>query len=456
MHIKINNFKLKLKFILYIIFIGFCQGVFAQASFYIDNGANKYVLSFKLVNNLIVIPVEVNGRKLSFLLDTGVSSTVILNIKTKDSLKLKNTQKIKIQGLGDGEMVEAYKSTYNQIKIGKHIFNRNHKIYLILGKGFNLSNRMGEDIHGIIGGDLFKDFIVKINYSSKRIIFYKPDKYRYRKCGNCAVLPLHFLYKKPYIFAKARLSDSLNVTTKLLIDSGGSDALWLFENSKKDLKIPKKYFEDYLGQGLNGSIYGKRSRIKGLDLGKFELKNITVSFPDTISLSKSMRHKSRQGTIGSETLKRFKLIIDYPNRKITLKKNNKYFYDDFNYNMSGIEVILNGKIIVNEKKIKNLETISNSFVSRTDKGVTINLEYNYVLSLKSSMQVTDVRKDSPADLAGIIPGDFLLEVNQKPIYTYSIQDLMTLFHEKEGMNINLLIERDGKQYTFNFKLKKIL
>ena len=136
----------------------------AQSNFYIKDNSYSYAMPFKMVNNLMIIPVYVNGKKLSFLLDTGVSSTIILNVKIKDSLKLKNIEKIKIQGLGDGDFVDAIKSTNNFIQVGDNILNRNHKIFLILGKGFNLSNRMGEEIHGIIGGDLFKDFIVKINY----------------------------------------------------------------------------------------------------------------------------------------------------------------------------------------------------------------------------------------------------------------------------------------------------
>lgn len=154
----------------------------AQDQFYINNNSDKYVLSFKMVNNLMVIPVEVNGKKLSFLLDTGVSNTVILNIKVVDSLKLKNIEKIKIQGLGVGEFVDAIKSTNNNIIVGKNITNKNHKIYLILEGGINLSNRIGEEIHGIIGGDLFKDFIIKINYSTKQITFYKPNTYHYKSC----------------------------------------------------------------------------------------------------------------------------------------------------------------------------------------------------------------------------------------------------------------------------------
>ena len=55
----------------------------------------------------------------------------------------------------------------------------------------------------------------------------------------------------------------------MLLDSGGSDALWLFENSKKEIKTPKKFFNDILGEGLSGIIYGNRSRIPRLKIGGF-------------------------------------------------------------------------------------------------------------------------------------------------------------------------------------------
>ncbi|PIX07887.1 MAG: hypothetical protein COZ76_01135, partial [Flavobacteriales bacterium CG_4_8_14_3_um_filter_35_10] len=347
----------------------------AQDQFYINNNSDKYVLSFKMVNNLMVIPVEVNGKKLSFLLDTGVSNTVILNIQVVDSLKLKNIEKIKIQGLGVGEFVDAIKSTNNNIIVGKNITNKNHKIYLILEGGINLSNRIGEEIHGIIGGDLFKDFIIKINYSTKQITFYKPNTYHYKSCKKCELLPLSFIAEKPYVNVVANFSDTISVNSKLLLDTGGSDALWLFENKEAKISVPQLFFDDYLGQGLNGNIYGKRSRIKSLQIGKFELKNITASFPDTLSLSQSMRHFSRRGTIGSETLKRFYLIIDYPNKKITFKKNSKFFDEEFNYNMSGIEVAYNGQMLVSEKVIKDFQTSSGNKVSNAERGITIDYEY---------------------------------------------------------------------------------
>jgi predicted aspartyl protease len=444
--------KIKYYFILLILFISYNS--FSQSHFFIKNDANRYTMSFRMVNNLMVIPVYVNGKKLSFLLDTGVSSTVILNVKVKDSLKLKNVKKIRIQGLGEGDYVDALKSTNNYLQVGNAIINRNHKIYLILEKGFNLSNRMGVQIDGIIGGDLFRDFVVKINYSSKIIKFYKPDKYVYKKCRKCEIFPLNFIYNKPYIVAQTIMNDSVKINTNLLIDSGGSDALWLFENG--DIAIPKKNFTDYLGQGLNGNIYGKRSRVASLNLGNFKLKDVTVSFPDTTSLSLSMRHKKRHGSLGALTLKRFHIIIDYKNSKITLKKNSRFFREPFNYNMSGIEVAYNGQMIVQEKKIHNFKTAT-SFGAKTERGTnTIELVYDYVFKLKPSIEITDIRKDSPADFAGLLVGDVILEINRQPVYLLKLQELTHKFYEEDGKVVKLLIDRNGARLVYTFKLKKIL
>ena len=425
----------------------------SQSHFYIKNKANKYAMSFKIVNNLMIIPVYVNGNKLNFLLDTGVANTVILNVNIKDSLKLKNVEKIKIQGLGEGEYLDALKSTNNYVQVGNSIINRNHKIYIILGKGFNLSNRLGIQIDGIIGGDLFRDFIVKVNYTSKRIKFYRPDTYKYIKCRKCETLPLTFLYNKPYLEVETHMPNNKIFKTNLLIDSGGSDALWLFEND--EIKIPKKNFIDYLGQGLNGNIFGHRSRVAKLKIGSFVLKDLTVSFPDTTSLSLAMRHKKRHGSLGSTTLKRFHYIIDYRHAKITFKKNNKYFNEPFNYNMSGIEIAYNGQTLVKEKKPTSFK-LGDILTSKTDNGTSIELIYNYVFSLKPTVQVMSVRLSSPADLAGVKVGDIVLEINGTPIYKLQLQQLTHMFYEKEDKEIELLVDRDGTQFLFTFKLKKIL
>ena len=412
----------------------------------------EYKMPFKLINNLIIIPIEVNHSELNFLLDTGVSNTIMFNLEVKDSLKLRNIEKVRLRGLGEGEYLDAYKSTGNYFKMGK-IVNGNHMIYLIPGKKFDLSSQMGTNISGIIGGDLFHDFIIDINYNTKRLHFYKPDGYTYSKCKKCKTFDLKFYKKKPYITLTIQPEKGVKTEVKLLIDSGGSDALWLFEKTSKDIKVPEKHFVDYLGKGLSGNIYGKRSKIHKITIGDYFFMNANVAFPDSSSVETAYRHKERDGTLGSEILKRFRIIFDYPNKKITFKKKSNFFKDPFLYNMSGMELSYSGTMLVREREQKG--SVDMRGTKRTTSTV-IEIVYDYVYAFKKSYRITALRKESPAKNAGLALGDVILQINGKPAYTYKLEQITHMFSIKEGKQIRLLIDRDGEILSYAFRLKKML
>jgi hypothetical protein len=41
-------------------------------------------IRFELINNLIIIPVEINGVELTFILDSGVSKPILFNLSQSD------------------------------------------------------------------------------------------------------------------------------------------------------------------------------------------------------------------------------------------------------------------------------------------------------------------------------------------------------------------------------------
>ena len=146
----------------------------SQKGFYFNEGNyNKQQVSFKLINNLIVMPLEINGKKLSFILDTGVNKTILFNLSEKDSIGLLNTTRVDLQGLGSGDAVDAIISKKNTFKV-KNLLSKNETVYVILKDYFDLSSKMGTTIHGIIGYNLLKNVIVKINYKTKKLDFYNP------------------------------------------------------------------------------------------------------------------------------------------------------------------------------------------------------------------------------------------------------------------------------------------
>lgn len=177
---------------------------------------------------------------------------------------------------------------------------------LFLRTFFDLSIKMGMTIHGIIEYNLLRNFVVKINYNNKKIDFYNLETYTYKKCRKCEILTIEF-YKKPFVNVVVSLATVGNNLTpvKMLIDSIESNAIWLFEHSKPEIKTPKRFFNDILGEGLSGSVFGKRCRISKLKIGRFKINKSTVSFLDSIATLNAQKFKNRSGSLGGNILKRF-------------------------------------------------------------------------------------------------------------------------------------------------------
>jgi hypothetical protein len=424
--------------------------VFAQDGFALPANKKKDRVSFKLVNNLIIIPVTVNGTELSFLLDTGVNSTIIFSLTSEDSLEIKNTTPVKLRGLGEGEAVDALRSDFNTVVVGEAVDNA-HSIFLIFDASLNFSPRMGVPIHGILGYDFYKNFIVKTNYVNEVITFYDPTKYSPKVCRRCEAFDLTLYRNKPYVNLDLVIN-SERINSTLLIDSGSSDALWLFDDEAFIQEEPKNYFEDYLGLGLSGGIYGKRSRIAEASLGNFKLKEINVAFPDEAAIQGARSYEDRVGSLGGNLLKRFTTIIDYPNRQIILKKN-KYFNDPFHYDMSGLTIQHDGVTVVKERKSN-----SNRNMVGAESGAVSGIveSPSFTFNLAPKFVVAEVRVASPADEAGIKIGDEIISINNKKAQNYELYELIEMFSSRPNRKFTLEIGRDGQVLKKRIVLKKVL
>ncbi|MEX6625573.1 aspartyl protease family protein [Tenacibaculum salmonis] len=437
------------KLLLFFTFI-ISVSLFSQKNFqFFGNQTEKQEVYFKLVNNLIVIPLEVNGNELSFILDTGVGNTLLFNLTKKDSIGLKNVKKIMLRGLGGGEPIAALTSRKNELKIN-NIVSSNQDLFVALTEDFNLSAKMGTTIHGIIGYDLLKDVIIKINYKTKKIVFYNPKTYQQKKCRKCQEFPLEFYRKKPYVNVAVKIDTVGDLITpvKMLIDTGGTDAMWLFENTKAEIKTPIKHFKDILGEGLSGTIYGNRSKIPHISLGDFLIKEPTVSFLDKKSTLNARRFKERNGSIGGNILNRFKVWIDYPNKKMILKKNGS-LKNGFYYNMSGLHLVNDGQELVKEE---TSDKSVNFYNSQSDRN-TISLITRYHYKFKPSFKIDKVLEGSPADKAGLQEGDIIKKINNKPAYEFELNEITAMFQSEPSKKIKMTVKRGVKSLKFEFRLK---
>ncbi len=438
---------LKMKWMVFV-FSLFSLAVLSQEGFHLDSNKNKLTIPFTYINNLIFIKAQVNDVPMTFLLDTGVEETILFSLEDVAEARFLNTEKVKLKGLGSADYVEGLKSAGNTIIIEKNFIDRQHTVYVILDEDFNISSGLGIPVNGILGAQFFKDHIVEINYITHKIYVYRNEGKSTRQITKkYKKFEISIEKNKPYIQADL-IMDTKAITSKLLIDTGNSDALWLFQNKIDSTLIPKKYFEDFLGRGFSGEVYGKRAKLHKLNFDNFEFEAPYVAFPDTVSIRHVNMVLNRVGSVGAEILKRFSVIFDYKNQNIYLKPNSR-FKTPFYLNMSGIEIHHDGLQWVQEKV--ELKTNNERDGTQVYKG-----EFNYKFSLKPIFKIYSLRPDSPAVLAGLQKGDELISINRKKAYNYTLQEIYDILKSEEGKKIILEIKRKNNILKYTFYLKSAL
>ena len=426
--------------------------IFGQEGFKIETAVNKVSIPFKLINNLLFIPIKVNGVELNFLLDSGVEETILFSMDDTKDVNLYNVEKIKLRGLGSDESVEGLKSTNNTLEV-KGIQSINHLLYIVLDQKFNLSSHIGIPVNGIIGYNFFKNNLVEINYRKNKIYIYsETSKYKKIVEKRFRKIPITIEKSKPYTIGNVVIGKD-EIPVKLLIDIGNSDAIWLFQNASQKIELPSKNFEDYLGQGFSGEIFGKRAMISKFTLSEFEFYNPIVAFPDLSSIKNVKMVVNRSGSIGTEILKRFTVVFDYSNQWMYLRKNTN-FDSPFSYNKSGIEIQHNGYQWVSETiRLDNVSVNKNSFSS--EKTVISN-DFKYKLQLKPVYIISTIRNNSQAALAGLQKEDVILSINNRPTYDYSLDKINLLLRPDGDKWLTFEVDRNGKKLVFKFFIQNEL
>ena len=375
---------------------------------------NKVLASipFKMVGGYVVINVGINEAKpLKFILDSGVRNTIITELHEGDSISLNFTKDMDVQGLGRGNSLNAMVSESNVLKIGK--LKLTNKTILVLKDDFlNLSLQTGTKINGLLGYDFFKDYIVQIDYSLKRIRFFDNNNFEAPK--GYGVMPMTIERQKMFIHLSVLETDTARRSIKMLIDTGAQLNAWFQTLTNKAISIPEKSIKGKIGEGLSGEVTGIFARVPQICIANFCVKNPIVVFPDSSAISEIIKNSDRDGTIGSQLLSRFNLIIDIFNKNFYFKPNSS-FNNPFSYNIAGIEVV------------------------------------QTVLYLPQ-IEVVNVWKGSPAEKAGIKAGDIISEINFEKVFAMSLSQARGYFNQPSKRPLKMKILREEKEINVEIEM----
>lgn len=387
--------------------------------YFLDKKHKTARIPFELHSNLILLYAKINDTdSLRFILDTGVSSIIITDPYVLKPDKLRLTRKVNLTGAGEGKSISAHVAIDNRFSMGR--LKANHQNIVVLEQDFlRLSEYVGVPVHGIFGYEIFNNFVVTIDFSKKELVLMRPDRYRY-KTSKGDKHPLIIEDTKPFTDAVTLFADGREHPIRVLIDTGAGHALLVNNTPKETFRLPEKVIRAQLGRGLNGVINGNLGRVDKLRLGRFEMNNVVASFPDSIAFGSKLRGGTeRQGNIGCELLRRFKVTFNYHDHYMVLKPIKSRMREKFEHDMSGMEIRAEG----------------------TD--------------LRSYI-VNHIVTDSPAERAGLAEGDQLLFIDDHAASELNVSEIYKLMQRGDGKNIDLLVKRKGDIFFTQITLRRMI
>jgi hypothetical protein len=376
-------------------------------------------IKFELIHNLMIVPVFINDSDtMKFILDTGVSHTMVTSLKGTYGTSFNFAREINLMGLGSGEEVTAYHSFGNIIEL-PGVIGFNHNVIILKEEFDYLSQGLGTQIHGLLGFDVFDSFVVEIDYKSRKMTLYDPKFYHRRRRDNLLkkseIVEMEIVRRKPFINATVVDDNNQSINARLLVDSGASHAITLFTSASEQVEVPDNSIYTFVGVGLSGDIYGHIGRAKRFDIGSFKFKKPLITYPDEESVQISNYENDRSGSIGADILKRFTVVFDYTGGEMLLKPNS-FYKSEFAYNLSGIDL--------------------------TTPYPDIPI-----------YQVTKIRKGSPAWIAGLAVGDQIVTINGIETTEYELSNLVQMLQSKAGRTVRVGVKREDEMFYAKFTLE---
>jgi len=373
--------------------------------FSLAGGKTSTTVPFELLNNHIYVDVKLNGKgPYRLMCDTGGANVVTPELAKELGLSSEGA----FEGRGVGEKSEDMGVTkVEKLQIGDATIA--NQVFLVFALG-PFAAVEGVPQFGLVGYEVFKRFVARVDYEKKLLTLALPSAFEYRGTGT--IVPFTFNEHIPQV------EGSLDgISGKFDIDTGARGSVTILAPFAEKNGLTEHYgakVAAVTGWGVGGPARGLVTRARTLRLGTLEVVGPVMDL--------SQQKKGAfidpyvAGNVGAGVLKRFNVTFDYGRQRLIFERNANYARPDA-YDRAGM------------------------WINRGPEG----------------FEVVDVVAGGPADAAGLRVGDRITAIGGTPAAQLSLPVVRErLRTEPVGTTIKLAVTRNGKPRNMKLVLRDLV
>jgi hypothetical protein len=375
------------------------------SDFAIEGDTRWTTVPFELLNNHVYAKVEVDGRPFTFIFDTGGQN--LMTPGTAKALDLRSEGSFQGGGAGEGHL-DFGLTKVESLRIGRAVIK--DQVFPVVSLDA-LAEAEGAPLAGVVGFETFRRFVTRFDYGARTITLIDPKAFDPKDAG--AEIP--FKVDGANIVVEAGFQGHRG---SFIVDTGSRDTVTFsapFAKANNLSPSSARSVAAVTGWGFGGVSRGIVMRSGPFAIGSYVVESPIVS----ISTDKggTFADASIAGNIGGGLLKRFVLTLDYEHSKLYLKP------------VAG--------------PIDDLDTYDRS-------GLWLNRD-------AGGFRIIDVVAGSPADEAGLKPGEEVLSVDGTPASAVALSDLRRrLRTEKPGTAMSLTVQGEKGRRNVRVLLRDLV
>lgn len=373
--------------------------------FRIASGGTSTTVPFELLNNHIYVQVKLDDRPpVRLLCDTGGANIVTPEVAA--ALGLKSEGALQARGVGEKSQ-DVGLTKVKTVQIGDAVIS--DQVFGVFDLNA-LASAEGVPQSGLVGYEIFKRFVTRIDYQKSLLTLTIPSSFQYK--GDGVVVPFKFNGHTPQVEGEID-----GIKGLFDIDTGSRSALSILKPFWEKHGLEARFgarLEAVTGWGVGGPARARLARAGVLRLGGVAIERPVTEL--STQAKGSFTDPYVAGNVGGEILKRFNVTFDYGRQQIIFERipgqTAAYVFD-----RSGL------------------------WLNRADSG----------------FEVIDVVPGGPGAAAGIKVGDRILAIDGRDPETLPLPEARKEFRTRPaGTTMKLTVRTGGETRKVDLTLKDLV